>query len=84
MTFKKKLFDIIAEDAGFMHSARSRNDQVLTDLKLWMKKSTIELIEVLKNLNKYFVNLAEKNVYTIMPGFTHLKNAQPISLGHYL
>ena len=84
MNIEKRLYDIIGEDAGFMHSARSRNDQVLTDLKLWMKKSTIELIEVLKNLNKHFVNLAEKNVYTIMPGFTHLKNAQPISLGHYL
>ncbi len=84
MNIEKRLYDIIGEDAGFMHSARSRNDQVLTDLKLWMRKSTIELIEGLKNLNKYFVNLAEKNVYTIMPGFTHLKNAQPISLGHYL
>mgnify|MGYP001337569008 FL=1 len=84
MNIEKRLYDIIGEDAGFMHSARSRNDQVLTDLKLWMKKSTIELIEGLKNLNKHFVNLAEKNVYTIMPGFTHLKNAQPISLGHYL
>ena len=84
MNIEKRLYDIIGEDAGFMHSARSRNDQVLTDLKLWMRKSTIELIEVLKNLNKHFVNLAEKNVYTIMPGFTHLKNAQPISLGHYL
>ena len=84
MNIEKRLYDIIGEDAGFMHSARSRNDQVLTDLKLWMRKSTNELIEVLKNLNKHFVNLAEKNVYTIMPGFTHLKNAQPISLGHYL
>ena len=45
MNIEKRLYDIIGEDAGFMHSARSRNDQVLTDLKLWMRKSTIELIE---------------------------------------
>ncbi len=84
MNIEKRLYDIIGEDAGFMHTARSRNDQVLTDLKLWMKNSTIDLIKNLKNLNKNFIILAQKNVYTIMPGFTHLKNAQPISLGHYL
>ena len=84
MNIEKRLYDIIGEDAGYMHIARSRNDQVLTDLKLWMRSSTIELIKNLNNLKKSFINLADKNTYSIMPGFTHLKNAQPISLGHYL
>ena len=84
MNIEKRLHEIIGEDSGFMHIARSRNDQVLTDLKLWMKNSTNELIKILNNLIKSFINLAEKNIHTIMPGFTHLKNAQPISLSHYL
>ena len=49
-----------------------------------MKTSTLNLIKLLNNLNKVFINIAEKNIETIMPGFTHLKNAQPISFAHYL
>ena len=84
MNIEKRLFEIIGEEAGYIHTARSRNDQVITDLKLWMKSAT-KIIN--KNLNKLIfstLNLAEKNVNTIMPGFTHLKNAQALSFGHYL
>ena len=84
MNIEKRLFEIIGEEAGYVHTARSRNDQVITDLKLWMKSAT-KIID--KNLNKLILstlNLAEKNVNTIMPGFTHLKNAQALSFGHYL
>ena len=84
MNIEKRLFEIIGEEAGYIHTARSRNDQVITDLKLWMKSAT-KIID--KNLNKLILstlNLAEKNVNTIMPGFTHLKNAQALSFGHYL
>ena len=84
MNIEKRLFEIIGEEAGYVHTARSRNDQVITDLKLWMKSAT-KIIN--KNLNKLILstlNLAEKNVNTIMPGFTHLKNAQALSFGHYL
>ena len=84
MNIEKRLFEIIGEEAGYVHAARSRNDQVITDLKLWMKSAT-KIIN--KNLNKLILstlNLAEKNVNTIMPGFTHLKNAQALSFGHYL
>tara|TARA_B100000131_G_scaffold9535_1_gene10072 strand:+ start:345 stop:1739 length:1395 start_codon:yes stop_codon:yes gene_type:complete len=84
MSIEKRLFDLIGDDAGYIHTARSRNDQVVTDFKLWLIKSTKEIIKILEKLNKVIILNAEKNIDTIMPGFTHLKNAQPISLAHYL
>ncbi len=84
MNIEKRLFEIIGEDAGYIHTGRSRNDQVITDLKLWLKNSTSEVINHLDSLEKIIIKNAEKNVETIMPGFTHLKNAQPISFAHYL
>jgi len=84
LNIEKRLFAIIGEDAGYLHTARSRNDQVITDFKLWIKKASAEIVKNLNNLNKNFLNLANKNIQTIMPGFTHLKNAQPISFAHYL
>jgi len=84
LNIEKRLFQIIGDDAGFLHIARSRNDQVITDFKLWIKKASNEIIKKLDILNKSFLNKSQANVQTIMPGFTHLKNAQPISFGHYL
>ena len=84
MNIEKRLFQIIGEDAGYIHTARSRNDQVITDLKIWMKNSTKNIDNYLDKIIKTILKVAEKNVETIMPGFTHLKNAQAISLGHYL
>ena len=84
MNIENRLFEIIGDDAGYIHTARSRNDQVITDFKLWLRNSTSEIINQLNDLIKIFVKNAEKNVETIMPGFTHLKNAQPISFAHYL
>ena len=84
INIEKRLFEIIGEDAGFIHTARSRNDQVITDLKIWMKSSTKEINILLDIVIKSVVKAAEKNIYTLMPGFTHLKNAQPVSFGHYL
>ena len=84
LNIEKRLFTIIGTDAGYLHIARSRNDQVITDFKLWLKKSSKEIIINLNNLIKSFLSKAENNVHTIMPGFTHLKNAQPISFAHYL
>tara|TARA_B100001250_G_scaffold125686_1_gene106905 strand:+ start:280 stop:1668 length:1389 start_codon:yes stop_codon:yes gene_type:complete len=84
MNIENRLFNIIGEEAGFIHTARSRNDQVITDFKIWLRKATNEII---KNLNITINNIlksANKNVETIMPGFTHLKNAQPVSFAHYL
>ena len=84
INIEKRLFEIIGEDAGFIHAARSRNDQVITDLKIWMKSSTKEINILLNTVIKSVIRAAEKNIHTLMPGFTHLKNAQPVSFGHYL
>jgi len=84
MNIENRLFEIIGEDSGYIHTGRSRNDQVITDFKLWLRSSTKEIINHLNNLEKIIIKNAEKNIKTIMPGFTHLKNAQPISFAHYL
>ena len=84
MSIENRLFEIIGDDAGYIHTARSRNDQVITDFKLWLRKATDDLIANLNNTIKIILKKSEDNIYTIMPGFTHLKNAQPISFGHYL
>ena len=84
LNIEKRLFTIIGEDAGYLHIARSRNDQVITDFKLWIKKASNEIIKNINDLIKSFLKKSESNIYTIMPGFTHLKNAQPISFAHYL
>ena len=84
LNVEKKLFDIIGPSAGYMHTARSRNDQVVTDFKLWVRNSSKDILKDISNLMKSLIKKAEKNVDTVMPGFTHLKNAQPISFAHYL
>ena len=84
INIEKRLFQIIGEEAGYIHTARSRNDQVITDFKMWIKSATKEINNNLDKLIKSIIKLAEKNIYTIMPGFTHLKNAQAISFAHYL
>ena len=84
MSIEKRLFEIIGEDAGYIHTGRSRNDQIITDFKLWLRSSTTEVINLLNSSIKIIIKNAEKNIETIMPGFTHLKNAQPISFSHYL
>tara|TARA_B100000029_G_scaffold11773_1_gene12511 strand:+ start:729 stop:2117 length:1389 start_codon:yes stop_codon:yes gene_type:complete len=84
LNIEKRLFEIIGNDAGYLHIARSRNDQVITDFKLWIKKSSKIIIKNLNILIKNFIKKSDENIKTIMPGFTHLKNAQPISFGHYL
>tara|TARA_B100000686_G_scaffold303527_1_gene340429 strand:- start:2091 stop:3479 length:1389 start_codon:yes stop_codon:yes gene_type:complete len=84
LNIEKRLFEIIGSDAGYLHIARSRNDQVITDFKLWIKKASKKINENLNELIKSFLKKSSVNIQTIMPGFTHLKNAQPISFAHYL
>ena len=84
MNIEKRLFQIIGEEAGYVHTARSRNDQVVTDLKMWITTATKKINKNLDNLIKTIIKISEKNIDTIMPGFTHLKNAQAISFAHYL
>ena len=84
MNIEKRLFEIIGEEAGYIHTGRSRNDQIITDFKIWIKSATKEIDITLNSVIKNTLKLAEKNIDTIMPGFTHLKNAQAISFAHYL
>jgi len=84
LNIEKKLFEIIGPTAGYMHTARSRNDQVVTDFKLWVKESTKDILKHISLVMKSIIKKANKNTDTVMPGFTHLKNAQPISFAHHL
>jgi argininosuccinate lyase len=84
LNIEKALFEIIGPSAGFLHTARSRNDQVVTDFKLWVKEASNEIIKDISVVMKNLIKKAEKNTDTVMPGLTHLKNAQPISFAHYL
>ncbi len=84
LNIEKRLFEIIGQSAGYLHTARSRNDQVVTDFKIWVKKASFDINDTLNLLIKSILKKAEKNIDTVMPGFTHLKNAQPISFAHYL
>ena len=81
---EKRLFQIIGDSAGYLHTARSRNDQVVTDFKMWVKKASLDINETINLLIKSLLKKASGNIDTVMPGFTHLKNAQPISFAHYL
>ncbi len=84
MNIESLLFKKIGKVAGKLHTARSRNDQVVTDLKLWIKKESKFLDSELKKFQKTLINIANKNTETIMPGYTHLQIAQPISLAHHV
>ena len=84
MNIEKRLFQIIGDEAGYVHTARSRNDQVITDFKMWITSATKEVNKNLEDIIKTILKVSEKNIETIMPGFTHLKNAQAVSFAHYL
>ena len=72
-------------DAGKkMHTARSRNDQVALDIRMYLKEETQDLILDLKKLIKILIDKAKNNLYTVMPGYTHMQRAQPITFAHYL
>ncbi len=80
MALKKRIGNV----AGKIHTGKSRNDQVVTDLKLWIRERLIILLNKIKTIQKTLINKAEKNLDVIMPGFTHLQNAQPVLFSHYL
>ena len=84
MNIENRLSEIIGEVAGKLHTARSRNDQVATDFKLYIRDAIDSIDSLLKNLQINLVKKAEDNINTIMPGFTHLQTAQPISFAHHL
>ena len=84
MNVEARLAALIGPAAGRLHTARSRNDQVATDLRLWLRASLDRADEACRGLQAAFVDRAEEHAATVMPGFTHLQVAQPVSLGHHL
>ena len=84
MHVEARLSEIVGPVAGRLHTARSRNDQVATDFRLWVREAMDMADSALAALQEALVDRAEEHADTIMPGFTHLQSAQPVSLGHHL
>jgi argininosuccinate lyase len=81
---ERRLGELIGAAAGKLHTGRSRNDQVATDFRLWMLDSLTQLVDAVTGLQSTLVTLAERNQSTLMPGYTHLQRAQPVTLAHWL
>ncbi len=84
MTIEARLAELIGPVAGRLHTARSRNDQVATAFRLWVRDANCEVLTAIAALNAALLNRADEHAETIMPGFTHLQVAQPVTLGHHL
>ncbi|HEM6284304.1 TPA: argininosuccinate lyase [Streptococcus suis] len=84
MNIESLLTEKIGSVAGKLHTARSRNDQVATDMHLYLKDTLFQVVDKLANLRQILVDLAQEHVETIMPGYTHLQHAQPISFAQHL
>ncbi len=84
MNVEARLAELIGPVAGRLHTARSRNDQVATDFRLWIRQEIDSVDAALKALQAALIEQAERYADTVMPGFTHLQNAQPITFGHHL
>ncbi len=84
MNVESRLGDLIGAAAGRLHTARSRNDQVATDLRLWARDALDGLDDEIRNLQAALIDRAEEHAAAVMPGLTHLQGAQPVTLGHHL
>ena len=84
MNIESRLRDIIGTAAGRLHTGRSRNDQVATDVRLWLRDATDRILKLITDLQKVLLHKSEHYHATIMPGFTHLQTAQPVTFGHHL
>ena len=84
LNIEARLTQLVGDAGKRLHTGRSRNDQVATDVRLWLRSEIDLIAELLTELQKALVEVAEKNVEVIMPGFTHLQVAQPVSFGHHL
>ncbi|MFD0051060.1 argininosuccinate lyase [Actinomycetes bacterium NPDC127524] len=84
LNLESMLIKEIGPAGGKLHTARSRNDQVATDLHLYLRKQTAEILHLIHLLQKAIINQAEQHVETLIPGYTHLQRAQPISFAHHL
>jgi len=83
MNIEKLLIEKIGEAGKRLHTARSRNDQVALDLRMYLKEETYTILELLMELETLLLDKSEENIGTIMPGYTHMQKAQPITLGHH-
>ncbi|MDV2684770.1 argininosuccinate lyase [Alkalihalophilus lindianensis] len=84
LNLEKLLIDEIGPVGGKLHTGRSRNDQVATDMHLYLRNETKEIMEAVKSLQTALVNQAKQHVETLIPGYTHLQRAQPVSFAHHL
>lgn len=84
LNIEKRLTTLIGDAGKRLHTARSRNDQIATDVRLYMRASIDDIIKLITAMQLSILDLAEENVNTVMPGLTHLQIAQPISFGHHL
>lgn len=84
LNIEKRLVDLIGDAGKRLHTGRSRNDQVATDVRLWLRDEIDQIVDFLNALQKALAKLALQHADTIMPGFTHLQVAQPVTFGHHL
>ncbi len=84
LNIERRLIGLVGEAGKRLHTARSRNDQVATDLRLWLRDAIDAIGELLRSLQRRLLDQAEKHAATLMPGFTHLQVAQPVTFGHHL
>ncbi len=84
LNIEKRLTDKVGDAGKRLHTARSRNDQVATDIRLWLRAAVDEVVVLIHKLQLSILDLAEQHADTVMPGFTHLQVAQPITFGHHL
>lgn len=84
MNIERRLTDKIGDAGKRLHTGRSRNDQVATDIRLWLRDQITVIQNLIQSLQTALLDLAEQNAETVMPGFTHLQVAQPVSFGHHM
>lgn len=84
LNIEKRLVELVGDAGKRLHTGRSRNDQVATDIRLWLRDQIDQLIELLKQLRRALATVALEHASTILPGFTHMQVAQPVTFGHHL
>jgi argininosuccinate lyase len=84
LNVEKRLEELIGPAAGRLHTARSRNDQVALDFRLWIREACDRTVDQILGLQRALLAQAERHAATLMPGFTHLQSAQPVTFGHHL
>src|SRR5690606_5933001 len=84
LNIEKRLVELVGDAGKRLHTGRSRNDQVATDIRLWLRAEIDNLLDLLRQLRHALATVALENAATIMPGFTHLQVAQPVTFGHHL